>query len=135
MSDRGEAVVLFDGVCRLCSASVQFLLRRDKKARLHFAALQSRAGQALLRQCRQPSGAGDTMVFIESGRAYFKSTAGLRLARYLTWPWPLCSLGLALPADLRDWCYDRLARHRYRLFGRRSECLLPAREVGQRFLE
>jgi predicted DCC family thiol-disulfide oxidoreductase YuxK len=131
---RDDGVVLFDGLCQLCSGSVRFLLRRDRQARLRFAALQSPAGQTLLEWCRRPPADFDTLVFIERGRAYFKSTAVLRLARYLAWPWPLCSLALVVPECLRNWCYDRLARNRYWLFGRRSTCLVPSPDILQRFL-
>ena len=75
------------------------------------------------------------MVFVEGGRAYVKSTAVLRIARYLRWPWPLLCLGLALPETLRDWLYDLIASNRYRLFGKSDVCMVPTPEVRRRFLE
>ena len=132
--ERTDAIVLFDGVCNLCNGMVQFVIRHDRDARLRLAALQSPQGQALLAWCGQVLNDFDTMVFIEGGRAYFKSSAALRLARYLSWPWPLLSLTLAIPQVGRDWCYDCVARNRYRLFGRTESCMVPTPEIQKRFL-
>lgn len=131
---RQDSVVLFDGVCNMCSGLVQFLVRLDRPGKLHLASLQSTPGQALLRWCGQPLHNFDTMVFIERGRPYFKSTAALRIPRYFAWPWPLVSLLLVIPAWLRDWCYDGVARNRYRLFGRTETCMMPTPDVARRFL-
>jgi predicted DCC family thiol-disulfide oxidoreductase YuxK len=129
-----ESVVLFDGVCNLCNGAVQFLIRHDPLGRLRLAALQSPAGQALLRWCHKPLDDFDTMVFVEDSRVYVKSTAVLRITRYLTWPWPLLSLMLALPVMLRDWAYACVAGNRYRLFGRHETCMMPTPDVVKRFL-
>jgi predicted DCC family thiol-disulfide oxidoreductase YuxK len=131
---RNDAVVLFDGVCNFCNGVVQFLIRRDKDARLRLASLQSEPGQALLKWQGRPLDEFDTMMFVEGGRAYFKSTAALRIARYFRWPWPALSLALVIPQRLRDWCYDRLARNRYRWFGRQETCWLPTPDLKRRFL-
>jgi len=129
-----DRVVLFDGVCNLCNASVQLLIRRDPAGRLRLASLQSPAGQAILAWCGLPADELDTMVFVEGGRAYFKSTAFLRVVRHFRQPWPWLSIGLLVPRPLRDWLYDRLARNRYRLFGRNETCMVPTPEVRGRFL-
>src|SRR5947209_7047964 len=84
-----DCVVLFVGVCNLCNRAVQFLLPRDPAGRLKFTAIQSEAGQAILRWCGYPLEDTNTMVFVEQGRAYSRSTAVFRLVRYLNWPWPL----------------------------------------------
>jgi predicted DCC family thiol-disulfide oxidoreductase YuxK len=132
--NRTDAIVLFDGVCNLCNWMVQFVIRHDPDARLRLAALQSPQGQALLAWCGQMLNDFDTMVFVECGRAYFKSTAVLRIARYLSWPWPCLSLALAIPQFGRDWCYDCVARNRYGVFGRRASCMVPTPEIQRRFL-
>src|SRR4051812_17732909 len=100
---RDDAIVLFDGVCNLCNNLVQFVIRHDRDARLRLASLQSPAGQALLTWCGQPLDDFNTMVFIERGQAYFKSTAVLRISRYFPWPWPLLSMALVIPTFFRDW--------------------------------
>src|SRR5438105_3642342 len=103
---RTNPIVLFDGVCNLCNSLVQFVVRRDRDAELRLASLQSPAGQALLQWCGQPQDDFDTMVLVEHSRAFFKSSAVLRIARHFPWPWPLVSLALVIPPFLRDWCYD-----------------------------
>jgi predicted DCC family thiol-disulfide oxidoreductase YuxK len=130
----GDRVLLFDGVCNVCSAWVRFVIARDPRARLRLASVQSPAGQAILRWCGLPTETFDTMVFVEDGRAYFKSTAFLRAVRYLERPWPWLSWGLAVPRPVRDWLYDRLARNRYRLFGRQESCMIPTPAIRSRFL-
>lgn len=130
-----ERIVLFDGLCNLCNAGVRFIITHDPPGFLRLASVQSTPGQALLHWCGLPLDQFDTMVFIENGRAYFKSTAVLRIARYLRWPWPLLTLALALPKTLRDWLYDQVAGNRYRLFGKSATCMVPTAEVRRRFLE
>jgi len=130
-----DRIVLFDGICNLCNAGVRFIITNDPSGLLRLAAVQSTAGQALLHWCSLPLDQFDTMVFVENGRAYFKSTAVLRIARYLRWPWPLLSLGLAIPTTLRDWLYDQIAGNRYRLFGKSETCMVPTPEIRRRFLE
>jgi predicted DCC family thiol-disulfide oxidoreductase YuxK len=126
--------VLFDGVCNLCNGWVQFVIARDPQARLRLAAVQSPAGQAILAWCGLPTDEFDTMVFVEDGRAYFRSTAFLRAVRHLSWPWPLLSVGRIVPRPLRDWLYDRVAKNRYRLFGRQESCMMPTPAIRSRFL-
>ena len=129
-----STIVLFDGDCNLCTGSVQFLLGRDRKHRLRFAALQSAAGQALLRRHGLPPEGRETIVVLEAGRARVRSDAALLLARRLPWPWPLLAVFVACPRPLRDALYAWVARHRYRWFGRTESCMLPTPEVADRFL-
>ena len=129
-----DRVVLFDGVCNLCNGWVRFLIARDPAARLRLASVQSDAGRAILAWCGLPVDHFDTMVFVEAGRAYTKSTAFLRVVRYFPRPWPWLSWGLVVPRPLRDWLYDRVALNRYRLFGRQEVCMLPTPEIRSRFL-
>ena len=136
-SPRPEAgtIVLFDGVCNLCNGAVQFLLRRDRRRRLRFAALQSAAGRALLEQHGLPTETLETLVVLAGGRARVRSDAALLLARRLPWPWPLLAVCTILPRPLRDALYAFVARHRYRWFGRRASCRLPSAETADRFLD
>jgi predicted DCC family thiol-disulfide oxidoreductase YuxK len=127
-------LVLFDGVCNLCSWSVQFLAPRDRAGKLWFAAVQSRTGQAILARSGLPTDRFDSFVFLEARRLHFKSDAVFRLVRYMTWPWPILKIGRVLPRPLADWLYDRLARNRYRLFGRKDVCMVPRPELVRRFL-
>lgn len=128
-------LVLFDGVCNLCNGSVRFLLRRDRRKRFRFAALQSATGQAALRQHSLSATQFATIVVIENGRAHTESSAALLLAQRLPWPWPLLAAFTIVPRPLRDAVYAWVSRNRYRWFGRRESCMLPSPEFADRFLD
>ena len=134
MGSAAETIVLFDGVCNLCNGSVQFLLRRDRRRRFRFAALQSAAGRALLEQYGLSTQTLETIVVLEGGQARVRSDAALHLARRLPWPWPALAVFRILPRPLRDALYTFVARHRYRWFGRTESCMLPTPDVADRFL-
>ncbi|HVG45738.1 MAG TPA: thiol-disulfide oxidoreductase DCC family protein [Longimicrobium sp.] len=127
-------VVLYDGTCGLCDRSVQLILRHDRRGRFRFAALQSDVGRALLARHGLPVDALDTVVLVEDGHAWVKSAAALRIARGMDAPWPaLRALGI-VPRPVRDFFYDRVAKSRYRIFGRVDACMLPPPEMRARFL-
>jgi predicted DCC family thiol-disulfide oxidoreductase YuxK len=128
-------IVLFDGECNLCSGTVQFVLRRDRRARFRFASLQSPKGRELALGCGATGDCLDTLILIEEARCFARSSAALRVVRRLPWPWPLLYGFIVVPRPLRDLVYRWVARHRYRWFGRRSTCLMPTPEVQARFLE
>jgi predicted DCC family thiol-disulfide oxidoreductase YuxK len=127
-----RAVLLFDGVCTLCNGFVQFVIQRDPAGRFQFATLQSDAARRLLQAAPQPL--PDTLVLVENGRVFLRSTAALRVARGLKFPWPLAFVLVVVPRPLRDWVYDVVARNRYRWFGRRDVCMVPTPELRARFL-
>ncbi|MCC7344911.1 MAG: thiol-disulfide oxidoreductase DCC family protein [Deltaproteobacteria bacterium] len=129
-----SAAVLFDGVCNLCNASVAFILRRDRKAYFRFASLQSEAAKGLLQGHSLEAGL-DSIVLLEDGKCFTKSTAALRIARHLGGLWPLLYAFLILPRWIRDPIYDWVARNRYRWFGHRESCMLPSAQWKDRFLE
>src|SRR4249920_4228419 len=115
-----ERVVFFDGVCNLCNGFVQFVIERDPPGRFQFAALQSEAARRVLAVHGAPSPLADSVVLIEEGTVYTGSTAALRIARGLRFPWPLVGVLLAIPRPLRDGIYAGVARRRYRWFGQRE---------------
>jgi predicted DCC family thiol-disulfide oxidoreductase YuxK len=130
------AVILFDGVCNLCNGFVQFVIRHDAAGRFRLAALQSDAGQALLRQHQLPTPPEpDSVVLLMDGRAYTHSAAALGILRELGggWRW-LAGWGLLVPRRLRDAVYRLIARNRYRWFGRQQACWLPTPALQSRFL-
>ena len=116
------AVVLFDGVCNLCNDSVDFILSRDPAGYFRFAPLQSEPAKPLLARCKLPSSFLDNIVLVENGECHVRSTAALRIARRLAWPWPLFYAAIVIPRPLRDAIYDWVARNRYRWFGKREHC-------------
>ncbi|WP_457787106.1 thiol-disulfide oxidoreductase DCC family protein [Pseudomonas sp. PL-6] len=130
----GERVVLFDGVCKLCNGWAKFLIRHDRARQFRLASVQSAQGQALLAWYGLPSERVDSMALIENGRLLLRSDAVLGILAQLPGPWRgLAGLRL-IPRPLRDWCYDRIALNRYRLFGRHDVCLLPSADHAERFL-
>jgi predicted DCC family thiol-disulfide oxidoreductase YuxK len=129
-----QPLVLFDGVCGLCNRFVDFVLARDRGARLRFAPLQSEHGRALLAAAGLDPDALDSVVLVRGGRAYRESAAALRVLAELGLPWSLCAAALAIPAPLRDAVYRFVARNRYAWFGLRETCRLPTPEERTRFL-
>ena len=128
-----KSVVLFDGVCSLCGASVQFIIRHDPAARLRFASLQSKVGRELLE--RHGLESANSVVLISDGRAFTESDAALRIARELDFPWRLAWNLRFAPVRLRNAVYRLIAANRYRLFGRKAVCELPSPKLRGRFLD
>jgi predicted DCC family thiol-disulfide oxidoreductase YuxK len=129
------SIILFDGVCNLCDGVVQFVLKKDKKARFRFAALQSESGTAILKQFGLPTEVYHSFVLVESGRAYQKSEAALHVLKGLGGVWILLYGFIIIPRPIRDFIYDWVARNRYRFFGKKDECMLPTPEIRARFLK
>lgn len=127
-------IILFDGVCNFCNAIINFVIRQDKKAILRFAALQSEAGQTILKQYGVDWKKNDSFVLIENGKVYDRSTAALKLSNRLRWYWQWTQLFWIFPKSLRDGIYDFTAKNRYKWFGKKEKCMVPTPEVRQRFL-
>ena len=132
-----QHVILFDGVCNLCNASVRFVLKRDPNSHFQFAALQSSAASKLLKEAGRAPESTDlsTIVLIEDGAVYTRSTAALRIARRLGGLWPMFYAFIVVPRPLRDLGYRLIAHYRYRWFGRQDVCMVPTPEIRSRFLE
>ena len=128
------ALVLFDGVCNLCQGSVQFILLRDPKGRFRFASLQSDEGRRRLAEHGLNAESLNSVVLIEDGKVFRRSTAALRIARHLSGAWPLAAVFWIVPRPLRDLVYDFVARNRYRWFGKTEACMVPRPEWRARFL-
>ena len=131
----GKKIILFDGVCNLCNGAVQLVIRRDRRDRFRFAALQSNLGQQLCRERHIDTNQVDSIVLIDPGKAYYiKSDAALEIARDLKgYGWLTVFFGW-LPRGLRDAAYDLVARNRYRWFGKKDQCMVPTPELGKKFL-
>ncbi|MEM7187269.1 MAG: thiol-disulfide oxidoreductase DCC family protein [Bacteroidota bacterium] len=129
-----KKIILFDGVCNLCNNSVTFVIKRDKKDRFRFAALQEEPGLSLIKQHGIDTSKTDSIILIENGKAYVKSTAALRVARYLGGLYPLSYAFMIVPAFMRNWIYDYVARNRYKWFGKKESCMIPTPELKAKFL-
>ena len=128
------SILLFDGHCSLCNASVDFVLKRDTKKKLLFAAIQGPAGQRVLKHHGLPSTYLDTLVLVEKGEIYLGSTAALRVARKLRRGWPLLYAMILVPKGIRDVIYRWIGSNRYAWFGRKETCRMPTAAEKARFL-
>lgn len=129
-----DQVILFDGVCILCSYWARFMIRFDRKHRYKLATVQSDAGQALLAWCGLPTDHYDTLVFIDGAEVHLRSTAIIKVLMGLSWPWKCVALALIIPRPVRDWAYGHLAHNRYRIFGKYETCVMPTPDHASRFL-
>lgn len=129
-----KKIVLFDGVCNFCNSSVNFIIDRDKHNRFKFAALQTEAGQELLRKHNLPMEDFDTFIFIEGDKYYERSTAALRVVRDFPGLWKLLYAFIIVPPFIRDIFYNIIAKNRYKWFGKRNECRMPTPELKEKFL-
>lgn len=111
-----------------------FLIKRDKKRLLQFASLQSGIGQQLLKAAGLSATVFNSFVYLEGGKVFTKSTAVLKVLRQLNGFWRLFYIFIIVPKPLRDVVYDLIAKHRYRLFGRKNKCMVPTPELQNRFL-
>ena len=127
-------VILFDGVCNFCNASVDFVIARDPHSQFKFGSLQSEIGQAILSDSGLPTQDFTTFLYIEHGTVFIHSTAALKVARHLTGLWPLLYGLMIVPRPIRDAMYQSLARRRYILMGKRDICRLPTERERHRFL-
>lgn len=128
-------ILLFDGVCNLCSSSVQFVLKRNKKGNLRFASLQSEFGQKALENSQLPSDYINSLVLLEGGKTYVKSDAALRLSKHLNGLWKIGTIFLVVPRFIRNPIYDLIAKYRYNWFGKKDVCWIPKPEWKDRFLD
>lgn len=126
-------IILFDGVCNFCDSTVQFIIKRDQAGYFQFASLQSDIGQNILAQFNISKNI-DSVILIEQEQVFFESTAALKICKKLDRLWPCFYLFILVPPFIRNALYRLFAKHRYRLFGQKSECLLPTPSQRQRFL-
>jgi len=136
----GRHLLLFDGVCALCSGVVQFVLTRDRRRVFDFAPLQSAAAREVLQGFGRDPASLDTFHIIADYRGpapvhLDRARAALFLIAQLGWPWKAASALRILPDAVLNPVYDAVARHRYRVFGRREQCFLPRPEDRDRFIE
>ena len=128
-------IILFDGVCNFCNASINFIIDRDSRNKFSFASLQSEIGRKLLQQYQVPdTNSLDSVVLIKNGKVYKKSAAALEIVKDLNGLWPVLSVFNLLPTFILDTFYDLLAKNRYKLFGKSETCRIPTPQLRQKFL-
>lgn len=127
-------IVLYDGQCSFCNGATQWIITRDRKAKLSFAAIEGELGQRLIQQFNIPSSL-DSLICIDKDKAYLYSSGAIRITKYLDGAWKLIYLLTIIPTFIRNPVYRWFANNRYRWFGKQQACLLPTPEIRRRFLD
>ncbi len=128
-------IIVFDGICNLCESSVNFVIRWDKKGQFKFAQAQSQIGIDLQNQYGINILDLETMILVKGEVAYTKSDAAIEIAKNLDGYWKMFSFIIVVPKSVRDWVYSRIAKNRYRWFGKKDSCMIPTVDSRSRFLE
>ncbi len=134
MSADAHPIIVFDAMCVLCSANARFVLRHDRRGVFRLASMQGEAGAALYRRFGIDPADPETMIVVTGDHVLRDSDAVLAIWRGLGWPWKAAGVFGAVPRSLRDPAYRWVARHRYRLFGRRAVCWAPRPGDRERIL-
>lgn len=133
---KDKKIILFDGVCNLCDASIQYVIKHDKDDVFRFVDLQSELGQKLLKHIGINPIHIDSIVLYEPGIAYYyKSTAALQIAKGLKGIFTVATVFQILPTGFRDLIYEYVAKNRYQWYGKKESCLVPTPALKSKFLE
>ena len=127
-------IFIFDSHCVLCSRWVELVLRYDRGRRYRLLPAQSSLGRALYVHYGLDGIDFETNILLIDGVALFKAQGSIRLAMGLGLPWSIAGILRLLPRPIADWLYDRIARNRFRIFGRREACYAPSSADRERFL-
>lgn len=131
---KDDQVILFDGVCKLCNAWSNFIIKHDVQKKFKLASVQSDEGKALLIHFGYPADFYETMLVVIGNRCFEKSDAFFTVMGQLNFPWKLLIIFRVIPLILRNWLYDRIALNRYAIFGKYDFCSLPLPDHGERYL-
>ena len=135
MQEINHPVILFDGVCNLCNASVQFIIRHDRKKKFRYASLQSEFGKTLIEKFNLSNADSDSVILLENNSVKIKSSAALEIAKKMGGFYSTLYVFILLPRFIRDNIYDFVARNRYRWFGKQDSCMIPTSELKKLFIE
>ncbi|WP_178988801.1 thiol-disulfide oxidoreductase DCC family protein [Winogradskyella schleiferi] len=132
-----KQLVLFDGVCNLCNASVLFVIKRDKKDKFLFAPLQSTIGKEIIEKFNIDTEKTDSILLYnpEKDKLTYKSTAALLVASHLGFPTSFLSIFLIVPTFIRNWVYNYIAKNRYKWYGKKESCMIPTPELKAKFMD
>ena len=132
---QNKKIILFDGVCNLCDAAVQFVIKHDKKDVFRFVSLQSELGQQILKHIGINPSNIDSIILYQPGIAYYyKSAAALEIARSLGGFFHFGTIFKIIPTGIRNQLYDYIAKNRYKWYGKKETCLVPSTENKSKFL-
>jgi predicted DCC family thiol-disulfide oxidoreductase YuxK len=127
-------ILLYDGVCGLCARSVRWILRHERDRELRFAPLQGDTAAALRARLPGIPPQLSTVVLVDGDRVHLRSKAFMHAARHLRAPWRWLYGLRWIPGFLPDLFYRLVARVRYRVFGKKDQCEIPAPDQRARFL-
>lgn len=131
-----KKIILFDGVCNLCDASVQFIIKNDKNDVFRFVAIQSELGQQLIKYLGIDTSKTDSIILYEPGIAYyFKAEAALRIAKELKSWYKILYIFIKIPNGIKNGVYDFIAKNRYKWYGKKEACMIPTPELKKKFLD
>jgi len=131
-----KKLILFDGVCNLCNASVHYVIKHDKKNLFLFTALQSEIGQNIIEHYTIDTSKIDSILLYTPEKGiHYKSTAALKVASQLGFPINILAIFLIIPNFIRNWVYDFIAKNRYKWYGKKDACMIPTPELKSKFLE
>lgn len=128
-------IIVFDGECVLCSGFFKFVVKHDRSQQFQFVIAQSDFGEALYAHYGLKAEDCDTNLVIIEGRLYERLHGFFEVMKILDFPWKIITTFSVLPNSLLDWAYYKIARNRYRLFGRRDTCLVPDQSLKARFVD
>jgi predicted DCC family thiol-disulfide oxidoreductase YuxK len=130
-----KKIILFDGVCNLCDTSVQFIYKHDKKDIFRFVAIQSELGQKIIHHIGIDTSKTDSIILYEPGLSYhYKAEAALLIARNLSGIYSLIGYLNFIPNSIKNSVYDYIAKNRYKWYGKKEACMIPALELKAKFL-
>jgi predicted DCC family thiol-disulfide oxidoreductase YuxK len=135
MNNPDHPIVFFDGICNLCSSSVQFIIRNDPGKKFRFASLQGITGQGILKQYGLSQHQLQSVLLLDSGKIFTRSTAALKIARKLSGGWPLMYALIIVPPFIRNAVYNWIATNRYQWFGKKESCWIPNPGIQSLFLD
>ncbi len=127
-------IILFDGVCNFCNTIVNFIIKNDKKDKFRFTALQSKQAHEIINNLKLPSQKLDTIILVQNNKLFFKSTAAIKIFKILGGIWSIFSIISIIPAFIRDFFYDLIAKNRYKVFGKRESVRIPKENEKDKFL-
>jgi len=134
MTPPHDNLIVFDGVCNLCTKSVQFIIRHDTRETFKFLSIQSDLGRELYRASGLDPDDAQSFALIKEGRIFTLSDGALEIASQFGGLWRIFGVFKLIPRGLRDGMYSFIARRRYRWFGRRDSCMIPSENLRKRFV-
>ncbi|MGE0089555.1 MAG: thiol-disulfide oxidoreductase DCC family protein [Bacteroidales bacterium] len=130
-----KSIIIFDGYCNLCSGLVRFLIKQDKKDNFRFVSLQSDRTRELLSPFNIPEKIDETVILLNENKIYLKSDAVLKIASIIGGVWIIFKPAQLIPKQIRDFIYDRIAKNRYRIFGKKQNCTIGMEDYNYKFLD